>query len=245
MEISGYTFRPGLISSLIVLAMLGLLLWLGVWQLNRAAHKQQLMESYQSRLDRSHVPLKSVDVSDADNHYLRVMAQGRYDATHQVLLDNQVQDGQPGYHVYTPLQIAGMESAVLVNRGWVALGASRQQLPEIPVDTELLSLKGRLSQPANPAIRMGNPSGEDWPRVLPYLDYDQLAAELGYALAPMIILLDPEEPGGFRRDWRFDFAGFGPERHRGYALQWFALALTLMILYIVVNKQHKRSPRAP
>ncbi|MBE2293473.1 MAG: hypothetical protein IAF00_00925, partial [Phycisphaerales bacterium] len=70
-----------------------------------------------------------------------------------------------------------------------------------------------------------------WPRVIPYVDYPQLSTILGYPLQPAVILLAPEAPDGYWRDWRPRFGGLGPERHRGYAVQWFALAVTLIILY--------------
>jgi len=44
------------------------------------------------------------------------------------------------------------------------------------------------------------------------------------------VLLDPAAPDGYRRNWRP--SDFGPERHIGYAFQWFALAVTLVILYL-------------
>ena len=69
---------------------------------------------------------------------------------------------------------------------------------------------------------------------------ERLAAILGYPLRPSLILLEPEAPGGYRRDWQPRFGGFGPERHRGYAVQWFALAATLVILYLAAHA--RRSP---
>jgi len=47
---------------------------------------------------------------------------------------------------------------------------------------------------------------------------------------PGVLLLDAAEPDGYLRDWRA--SDFGPERHLGYAFQWFALAVTLVILYL-------------
>jgi cytochrome oxidase assembly protein ShyY1 len=73
-----------------------------------------------------------------------------------------------------------------------------------------------------------------------YLEYPPLAAELGYSLAPAVILLDAAAPDGYRREWQPTFGGYGPERHRGYALQWFSLALALLVIYVVVNT-HRRS----
>jgi len=78
--------------------------------------------------------------------------------------------------------------------------------------------------------------------VIPYVDYQRLSAILGYPLQPVVILLVPEAPEGYWRDWRPQFGGFGPERHRGYAVQWFALAVALIILYVFASA--RRLPRS-
>jgi len=48
-----------------------------------------------------------------------------------------------------------------------------------------------------------------------------------------VILLDPKEPDGYARNW--EAPGFPPMRHIGYAVQWFALAAALLVIYIVTN----------
>ena len=60
-----------------------------------------------------------------------------------------------------------------------------------------------------------------------------LAQELGYALLPVVLLLDPDQDQGFARDWTP--LQFGPERNVGYAVQWFGLAAALLVIYLVVN----------
>jgi len=136
----------------------------------------------------------------------------------------------------TPLRLA-YGGAILVNRGWTPLGESRQTLPNIAVTVEAITVNGWLAQPANPGLRLGDAAGADqnWPRVTPYIDYERLAAILGYPLRPALILLEPNQPQGYIRDWRPHFGGFGPERHQGYAVQWFALAVTLVILYLATH----------
>jgi surfeit locus 1 family protein len=177
-----------------------------------------------------------LDAADRDSLYRRVIAVGHYDNRRQILLDNQLREGRPGYHVLTPLRLAD-GGAILVNRGWTPLGESRQTLPDIAVTVEAITVNGWLAQPVNPGLRLGEAAGADqhWPQVMPYIDYAQLAALLGYPLRPALILLEPNQPQGYLRDWRPRFGGFGPERHQGYAVQWFALAATLIILYLVAH----------
>ncbi|MCB1824731.1 MAG: SURF1 family protein [Candidatus Competibacteraceae bacterium] len=242
MRFGAWHFCPGRASTIAVILLLPVLLALGCWQLDRAAQKAELQTTFAKRFAQPPVDLTEVDPADSSNRYLHVVASGRYDGVHQMLLDNQVHDGQPGYHVLTPLRMAG--NAILIDRGWVPLGESRQVLPDIGVSTDDITIGGWLAQPASPGLRLGDAAGADqrWPRVIPYVDYQRLSAILGYPLQPAVILLVPEAPGGYWRDWRPRFGGFGPERHRGYAVQWFALAVALIILYVFASA--RRLPRS-
>ncbi len=213
--------------------MLALLLALGFWQLDRARQKEALAAAFAAYARLPAVPVSTLDPAAAAR-YRRVTAMGRYDLDHQILLDNQVQDGRPGYHVLTPLRLPDVPWAILVNRGWVPAGESRDRLPEIVLADADVVISGRLGQPANPGLRLGQASG-GWPRLVQHVDYAALAADLGYPLAPAVILLDPGAAGGPVREWQVHAAGFGPQRHRGYAVQWFALAATLLVIYVAVN----------
>ena len=51
-----------------------------------------------------------------------VSVAGQFDPAHEILLDNRVLNGKPGYQVVTPLKMDGTELYVLVDRGWVARG---------------------------------------------------------------------------------------------------------------------------
>ncbi len=239
MRLGNRVFRPGWMPALATLLLLPVLVALGLWQLDRARQKAELQAAFAEHLDRPPVPLADLNVADPASRYRRIIASGQYDGTHQVLLDNQVRDGQPGYHVLTPLRLAE-GGAILVNRGWLAVGESRQVLPNLATPEGPVTVSGWLGQPANPGLRL-NENGEAsrWPRVVPYVDYERLAARLGYPLQPALILLEPEAPYGYERDWQPRFGGFGPERHRGYAVQWFALAAALVILYVAA---HARRP---
>ena len=231
-----WTFQPGWASTLAVLLLLPLLLGLGFWQLDRARQKAELQAAFAERSRWPPASLDGLDIADQSSLYRRVMATGYYDNEHQVLLDNQLRDGQPGYHVLAPLRLAD-GGAILVNRGWAPLGESRQVLPPVAVTAEVITVSGWLAQPANPGLRLGDATGanQNWPRVTTYIDYVRLATILGYPLRPAVILLEPNQPQGYLRDWQPRFGGFGPERHQGYAVQWFALAATLVILYLAAH----------
>ena len=209
---------------------LALLLGLGFWQLDRAEQKRRLLADYASRAGTEPVRLSGGVVLDASLRYQPAEASGRYDGAHQFLLDNKVYRGRAGYQVLTPLRLAGCDCAVLVNRGWVAQGRTRQDLPAIEVAAGERRVRGILYFPPDEVFVLGE--GEDrapgWPKVLQRIRLDLQAGQLGYALLPAILLLDPDAPDGYVRDWRP--VVFGPERHVGYAVQWFSLAAALVIL---------------
>lgn len=245
MQLADWVFRPGRAATVAVLLLLPLLLTLGFWQLDRARQKTTLQAMYAEQLWKPPIALVKVDPAESANQYRRVIATGQYDGAHQLLLDNQVHDGRPGYHVLTPLRLPG-GTAILVNRGWLPLGASRQELPEIslPSKPESEPVTGWLAQPANPGLRLGDGAGGDsqWPRIIPYVDYQRLSSLLAYPLLPAILLLEPGASAGYLRDWQPRFGGYGPERHQGYAMQWFALAVVLLMLYFAANT--RRLPRS-
>ncbi len=242
MFLAGFAFKPALVPSIATVLILPGLLALGFWQLDRARQKTALLDAFHMTASQPPASVTEVRLADPAARYRKVTATGRYLGERQILLDNQIAEGKPGYHVYTPFELTTGGGAILVNRGWIPLGESRQRIPDIAVPATSTSITGRLSQPANPGLRLGSAemSPDQGPMVLQYIDYEDLAAMLGYPLAPAVLLLSPEQPHGYRRNWRPHFASMGPEKHRGYAVQWFALAAALGIIYIAANLRRQR-----
>jgi surfeit locus 1 family protein len=209
---------------------------LGFWQLDRAAQKRALLDAYGERPTDAPLLVTPGFEPDADWRYRRAEVAGRYIPERQFLLDNRVYRGQVGYHVLTPVRLAQSEYAVLVNRGWVPQGKTRADLPAIPAPAdEQLHIEGLIDIPSDKVFVLGE--GEDrapgWPKVLQQIRFELHAEQLGIRLLPMVLLLAEDQPGGFVRDW--NPIVIGPERHVGYAVQWFALAAVLSILYFWVN----------
>lgn len=228
--------------ALFALAMLALLLRLGFWQLSRAEYKEGLEQ--RSRDNRNQEPLalnsEMLWPQDAGWFYRPATGSGRFDAAHEFLLDNRTYNGRAGYHVLTPFDLGGR--SILVNRGWVAVGVNRANLPRTqPLPDPLSLLEGTLSTPPRPGLllgRSGHDAAGDWPRVVQTADLDAMARTLERPLLPAIVLLDAEHPGCHVCDWK-PVLGMGPESHRGYAFQWFALALTLVVLCAVVAMRNR------
>jgi surfeit locus 1 family protein len=211
-RIGNRRYAPGLIPALAVAALLPVLVALGVWQLHRADEKRALAAAFEVGSTRT------VALADADpgnlTRYQHVSATGHYDGAHQVLLDNMPSaSGRPGYQVLTPfvLETGGL---LLVNRGWLPVGSSRAELPDVSVSAQTRSIRGRMDRLPEPGIRLDAPpeSSAGWPRVVNYPTTAQLEALIGKRVVNAILLLDAGEPDGFERAWRLRL-GVPAERH--------------------------------
>lgn len=234
-----YTFRPNIWLTLATVLMLGICIKLGMWQYNKADARRTLQMQLNASLNEPVVTLPD-KIENLENwRYKRVKFTGKYDTRYQLLLDNQVQNTVAGYHVYTPMQVDGSSSYVLVNRGWVArtVGAvgeiSKPPTIDTPKGTQLI--EGDISLPANKFFTMDIPSATDgkWQLVWQNLDMARYAKSVPFAVQPFVVRLDPKSNGGFVRNW--PAPGERVSMHLGYAYQWFGFALTLLVIYVVLN----------
>ena len=205
---------------------------LGNWQLGRAAEKRALDEEF----TRAGIALVLPPASVAVPRYQRVTANGSYDSSHQFLLDNMGESGQAGVHVLTPLLLSD-GNAVLVDRGWLPFGTSRDQLPEVAVAGSRRAVTGRMDELPRPGIELAAPQGEGWPRLISFPRMQELAAALGRELRPQLILLDPRDPDVYLRNWRL--RGTTTVRHLGYAIQWFAFAATAVAIWLALGLRRR------
>lgn len=236
-RIGGWVFAPGPLPTLVYAVLLGLLIGLGQWQLDRAAEKRSALAARADATDAPVMALNDRPASLARHEYRRATAEGRYDTDHQFLLDNQVQDGRIGYRVLTPLRLTGRDAAVLVQRGFVPIAGSRQTLPELPPVDSPARVSGRIGSGPSVGMRLGEAAdgSGDWPRRLQYIDFEAMNAMLDYPLSDYVLVEGSLSTDAVARRSDRDAWRFGPERHQGYAVQWFSLAAALTVIWLVVN----------
>jgi surfeit locus 1 family protein len=233
-KVGSRIFAPRPFTTLLTIVLIAMLISLGRWQLRRADEKRALFDSFAAGTDATRL----IDLGTPRvPRYQHIEASGHYDQTRQILIDNMVNAGRAGYFVITPFALTG-GGWVLVNRGWVALGASRAVRPTIPVTSETRRVRGRADNLPSPGIQLGTKGklAPPYPVVAAFPTHAELAQLLGesaWTKATDLVLLDPVEPDGYVRSWAPP--GFPPMRHIGYAVQWFALALTLLVIYVVTN----------
>jgi len=238
-------FTPRPVSVLLTILVLAACLRLGWWQVDRGNEKQALLAQFAAGT-RATVDVAGVDL-DSLARYQHVRIAGHYLPQQQLLIDNMPSAiGTPGYRVLTPFARADGRGLLLVDRGWVPLGASRQVMPDIAVDARPREVSGRLDNLPVPGVRIGQAGvagDRRWPRVLLFPTVSDIEQSLGTRVAARIVLLDADLPDGYEREWR-PAIGFGPERHFGYALQWFALAVTAVVAFVAMNLRRTVPPRA-
>ena len=234
MRVGPFVYSPGWLSTVLTACLLGLLIWLGTWQVGRAESKFAMRSQHDKvavdgvlRLDAARQNLEALE-------FYPIEADGSFDGSHQFLLDNRTHEGKAGYHVLTPLLLDD-HTAVLVNRGWVPTGPSREILPPVPAPQGERRVNGKLFPP--PRVFLLGSSGYEntgWPLVVQSVDFERMEQLLGYALGSMIVMMAPDVPGGYTRLWK-PYYGITPERHKAYAFQWFSLAIALLIIYLVMT----------
>lgn len=243
MRFGEYELSLPLLPALVVLLLIGLLLSLGAWQLERADEKRAISREMHERQESSPSRLP-LEVTDPESlRYRRVKLAGRLEESRQFLLDNQMSRGTVGVNVLTPLKLAGRDEVVLVDRGWLPWGAYRNRLPDVSVPPEPVSLIGVVYVPYGKGFRIGemDSGGGDWPTLIQYLDFDRISALLGYPVLPMTVRLESPAEAGYERNWVDPPAN--PQRHISYAIQWFALAAVLLVIYLALHlKRRDRHP---
>ncbi len=222
-----------------ILVVTGLALFarLGFWQLDRAQEKTQMLAAFEGAVSAPLQEFKAIRDSAAADHYPHALVHGHFDEHHGYLLDNQMHHGLSGVQVFAVFLIDGDERALLVNRGWQSRIGTTRALPSLPpLPLGEVELHGLYVPFPGTGIRLGAnalPSQAQWPKLTTYLDSDELKADIGRDLYPRQWLLDAEPNSGLVRDWVPNV--MPPERHRAYAVQWFALAATSLILFIVLH----------
>ena len=228
-------FRPGLWPTVITLILFPLFIRLGVWQLERAEQKHQIVHAFEQRMSLADLDLNVQADLDNNQDYRHAAVKGIYDNEHQLLLDNKVHNGRAGFHVLTPMRIGESEKWILVNRGWVPLGASRTQLPDIQLAQVVQNIKGQLKKPSAGEFTLqgGNIWGQSWPQVIQWLDLAEVSRQLQHEFVPYVLLLSPQSGEGYVRDWHP--VTVSPEQSESYAIQWFSFAAILLGLYLFLN----------
>lgn len=232
-HIKNYYFSTHLLPFLGFISLFSLLISLGFWQIHRGIEKQQRQIKFAQQQQAKPIRLNSLTRLTHKQVYSPIIAEGHFDNKHNFLLDNKSYHYHIGYEVLTPL-ILKDGTTILVNRGWIPLGQNRSTLPLIKPIIGNISIKGLLLWPQK-TFTLNQIVEKDWPRRLQTLTPEFLQQN---HFKPFIILIDKLQPYSFIPLWR-PVASLLASRHYGYALQWFALSITLCIAFLLVHTSHE------
>ncbi|HEU4589533.1 MAG TPA: SURF1 family protein [Steroidobacteraceae bacterium] len=206
---------------------------LGRWQWHRGQAKEAVWAEYGKTTAPAHVTGDDLERVDRFAH---VEVQGHFEPEHQFLLDNRSHAGRPGYEVLTPF-VMDSGTRLLVNRGWVPFTGYRDRLPDVSLDdTTPRRIAGRIEELPAAGLASGRaPPATDstWPKLTSFPTHEELEAALGSRLTRRLLLLDPQMPDGYVREWTPP--GLPPSRHLSYAIQWWGFAVVLLVLYFGLN----------
>lgn len=209
-----------------------LLCMLGKWQLSRYHFKRHLVEAASGRLARPAIPFSALQAGHVrPEAFLRLSVLGFYQNDSVILIQNQFYHHQSGVEVLTPLYIPGDKKWLLVDRGWHAL-SSPQAVPSIVPVQGAQQIKGYLMPRSEYQFILGkniqNPNQR--PLQIQKIDLPELSRLLSHDFYPFILKLDADVPSSFERDPQTQLVlPVPPERHLGYAFQWFAMAAVLLV----------------
>jgi len=226
-------FAPAFWPTLGAALLVSLTVFLARWQTDRGDEKQARQSLYEARM---HEP--AVDLgAGADPEallYRRARATGEYVASGQIFIDNQVHEGRAGFLVVTPLRLAGADAAVLVERGWVERTAAYPATPAVAVPAGRVVATGIVALPPRRYLELSADtiSGDVWQN----LSIDRYRERSGGKLLPFVLAADTAPEGLTAIRERPDA---GVERHREYALTWYAFAATTLALWVALNLRRR------
>jgi surfeit locus 1 family protein len=207
---------------------------LGFWQLHRLRDRRAVNAMLVERLSSPPRAVRDVARDSATAGFRRATATGTYDFANEFALAARTREGSPGVNLVTPMRLAGTDTVVLVNRGWVyspdAMTAdfARWREPAAASVTGYLVAIGRGAR--GPATAATNA------RVVRRLDLDSLTRRLPYPVAPFILVetdapsiaaaVAPSAPSNAPATTpaRLPLPVLDEGPHLGYAFQWFAFA---------------------
>lgn len=223
-----------LLAVLLTVLAITFLVKLGFWQLDRAEQKQALFDDFANNQQ------VQLSLNDFRGHFAElaryhpVQIRGEFDNDY-LLLDNQVNAGQPGYHVIGLLhaQLSNeQQQVIMVNMGWVPWGQDRQQLPQLALPEGQVTVEGLYYLPELMQVWGASKhqiESATKPIRVQQLDAEAISLATQLPIQPFVVLLSESAEFGWPRQWQPQV--MTPAKHRAYAFQWFSLAFACLLVF--------------
>jgi surfeit locus 1 family protein len=232
--------RPSWFAVILTIAGTLFFIRLGVWQLDRAAEKDELLRRYAASATAPQEDFPTVADKPPVDRYPRVAVTGRFVPGRDYYLDDQTHGSQQGIHVYTPFKVDGAGGLLLVDLGFLPREAGHlPQVPPLPAGQQ--SLHGLYVPTPGIGMRMGGnalPTQNAWPKTTIYLDTTEIGMDLKQRVFPRVLLVDADPHAAYVRDFTPGF--MPPARHRAYAFTWFTFALAAVVIFFILHRKPRR-----
>lgn len=236
-RIMAFEFRPRLWPGVAAAAGIALTLVLAQWQVGRAQYKEDLQARYDTLGRQPAVSVGGQAVERDEVLLRRVEVRGEFEPEFTVFVDNRINQHRPGFHVATPLRIAGSRRYVLVNRGWVASPRDRS-LPAVVTPAGEQVVQGVAVAYSERYLELSTKVAEG--NVWQNLVFERYRQATGLELQPFVVQQDSDAADGLVREW--SRPDLGRNTHLAYAFQWYALSLAILIYFLVTHVKRRTTP---
>ena len=229
-----------LVAAIAVMLAISVFLAAGFWQLQRAHYKDELKAKTELAMHDAAIELPVTLVKANDLEFRAIHVRGEWLAEKSIYIDNKILDGVVGYYLVTPLRIGTSEMYVLVVRGWVAAPPLRSELPDVATSTGTVEITGIARMPTGRFLELSNQVEQG--RVWQNLTIERFHDWSNIALQPTVIYQqNASDDKLVRVSVAPEAAGLNADRHRGYALTWFGLALVTFVLALAAKLKSKQT----
>lgn len=206
--------------------------FLGIWQIERAANKEGLLQDFNSEQESPPTRLTS-----QSPNWSRVFVDGVFDSSRQILIDNQIHNGKVGYKIFTPFRFDD-NKIVLVDRGWIGQGQSRSDLPQLNILEKKSRIIATVTSPEQGVLAGSELLTNEWPRVSQSKAVEVIASAFNEPILDIVLVLDP---GSSQITEFIQIKPFAitPVKHYGYAMQWFTMSIVLLGMFLYALKREK------
>jgi len=222
-------FAPGWPLIALVAFFLPVLVVLGFWQLDRAEEKRQMQAQMDASRSAVAAPLGTL-VTAQNLAWRPVQMEGIFDPELIWLLDNRIRDGKAGLEVLQVFIDADTGKRLIVNRGWLPW-PDRREVPAVRTPRGTQRLDAEVLPPTEKGFTLGTTHTQPgWPKLITRVDLDAMTEASGEALLPWMARLRTGSDAALTLDW--PALPMTSSKHTAYAVQWFALALALLALFV-------------
>jgi surfeit locus 1 family protein len=232
------SFQPSIKLGIVCLILFCILVSLGIWQIARGKHKNALQQQQIQKNSTPPIELTQIkDPSLAKDRFTKVTIPGIYINKYTFLLDNQIYQHQVGYRVITVAQSPYLPKWILVDRGWVPRGSSRETLPELKPTFGLLDISGVINTiPSGIVLKPDEVSPEiSWPIVIQAVNFEFISKNLEHPIYDFLIQLYDGDPAAYIVI-PSDYSASSSKNY-AYAMQWFSFAILVLIYYLFMSRK--------